>query len=319
MRTLTIAAIQMTCLDGKIEKNLEHATTLVKQAAEKGAELILFPEFMSQGYWLGPELWDAAEPFDGPTTRWLCEMGKKYNCYIGSSFLEAKDGHFLNTFVLAAPSGKIAGTVYKREPSMWEAYFFKGVKGNHYIDTEIGRIGVGICFDNHTYEVASAIAASNIDLMLMPHSYCTPTVESKMTSRVDIDRLNSRPVEVAKLYNKLFGVPVVICNKSGKWDSPVPNTILGTPEDFSFSGRSTIIDADGTIKQQLDDKEDIAIATVELDGSLKRNSTVPKYSRYVYPGPLGREIIRIMEWSGGRSYNKSTLRKQKANSFKVLS
>jgi N-carbamoylputrescine amidase len=315
MKQLTIAAIQMTCLDGSIEKNLTHATIFVEKATQKGAELILLPEFMSQGYWLGPELWDTAAPFDGPTTQWLREMGKKHKCYIGSSFLEVKDGDFLNVFALASPSGEIAGKVYKREPSIWEAYFFKGVKGNHYIDTAIGRIGVGICFDNHTYAVASAIAACNIDLMLMPHSYCTPTVESKLTSREDIDRLNSRPVEVAKLYNRLFGVPVVICNKSGKWDSPVPNTILGTPNDFTFSGRSTIIDADGAIKQQLGNEENIAIETVVLDGSLKRKSKVPKYSRYVYPGPFGREITRLMEWQGRRSYTKSSLRKLKANSY----
>jgi N-carbamoylputrescine amidase len=141
---------------------------------------------------------------------------------------------------------------------MWEAYFFKGEKGPQYIDTEIGRIGVGICFDNHTYEIASAISESKIDLMLMPPSYCTPTAENKMTSKADIIRLNNLPCQVARLYNDLFGVPVIMCNKSGAWDSPVPNKILGVHRNFSFSGRSMIIDSDGVVKVELEAEEAIA-------------------------------------------------------------
>lgn len=309
---LNAAVAQITCKDGVVMANLEHASELLLQGVTNGAQLVLFPEFMSQGYRLTPEIWDSAEPFDGPTVNWLRETARKHNIFVGSSFLELRDGNFFNTFALASPGGKIAGKVYKRNPSMWEAYFFLGEKGPQYIDTEIGRIGVGICFDNHTYEVASAIRESRIDLMLMPHSYCTPTVENKMTSKADIDRLNNLPCRVARLYNEWFGVPVIMCNKSGSWDSPVPKTILGVPRDFSFSGRSMIIDSDGSIRVALGEEEKIAGGLITLDTSRKRDSKIPKHSRYIYPGPIGREIIRFMEWKGRRSYKSSSIRKEKA-------
>jgi len=315
MKTIIAATAQITCKDGNITSNLEHAAELVIQGCKMGAQLILFPEFTSQGYRLSPEIWDSAEPFDGPTTQWLRDTARSHNLYIGSSFLEAKNGHFFNTFALAEPSGKISGKVHKRQPSMWEAYFFKGEKGPQFIDTDIGRIGVGICFDNHTFELASAIKASQVDLMLMPHSYCTPTIETKMTSNADIIRLNGLPVRVAKLYNEWFGVPVVMCNKSGPWDSPVPNTILGVPKNFRFSGRSVIIDSNGTAISEMGDEESIAVGKILLDPSLKKLSAIPKYSRYIYPGPAGREIIRLMEWRGSLSYRLSKLRKQKAADF----
>lgn len=315
MKTLTLAAAQITCKDGRVHENLARATQMAEQAKAQGAQLVLFPEFMPQGYLLTSALWDSAERFDGPTTRWLSETSHRLGMYIGTSFLEVRNGQFLNTFVLTGPSGKILGAVRKRNPSMWEAYFFKGERGNPYIDTDLGRLGVGICFDNHTYEIASAISQSNIDLMLMPHSYCTPTQPTKMTSEADIDRLNGLPGRVAHLYNEWFGVPVLMCNKSGAWDSPVPDATLGTPKDFRFSGRSTLLDADGTLRGELGDEETILVGTVTFDPSLKKQTCPPKYSRYIYPGSAGREIIRLMEFRGSLSYNFSALRKQKAQAF----
>lgn len=315
METYLLAAAQITCQDGNIRANLEHASALASQACQQGAQLILFPEFMPQGYHLTPELWDCAEPFDGPTTQWLREMARAFGVYIGTSFLETKNGHFLNTFALAEPSGQIVGAVRKRHPSMWEAYFFKGEQGTPFLDTDMGRIGVGICFDNHTYDLASAIASSNIDLMLMPHSYCTPTQPTKMTSQQDIDQLNSRPGMVARLYNQWFGVPVLMCNKSGAWDSPVPDTTLGAPKDFRFSGRSVLLDADGTLRGELGSEETVLVGPVTLDPALKKQTCPPKYSRYIYPGSPGREIIRLMEWRGSLFYTFSKLRRAKALNY----
>lgn len=294
MKKLIAAVAQLSCKDGDVKYNLNHASELLRQGKIKGAQLILFPEFMSQGYRLTSEIWDSAEPFDGPTTSWLRESAKNSNMYLGSSFLELRNGHYYNTFVLTSPSGEICGQVHKRNPSMWEAYFFKGEKGRQYIDTELGRIGVGICFDNHTYEIASAISESKIDLMLMPHSYCTPTVENRMTSKADIIRLNNLPCEVAKMYNNWFGVPVVMCNKSGQWDSPVPNRIFGEPKDFRFSGRSMVVDSDGTVKVELADDEAIGTGEVTLDPQKKRQLKIRKYSRqgnHTADGMAGTIII----------------------------
>ena len=312
MKQIVVAAAQITCQEGAVQENLVHATALAAEAHALGAQLLLFPEFMPQGYLLTPALWDAAEPFDGPTTCWLRATARRLSLYVGTSFLEVRNGDFLNTFALAEPAGAIIGAVRKRNPSLWEAYFFKGERGAPYLDTDLGRIGVGICFDNHTHEVASAVAAANIDLMLMPHSYCTPTVPTKLTSQADIDRLNGLPGRVARLYNGWFGVPVVMCNKSGAWDSPVPDHTLGVPNGFRFSGRSLILDADGNMRGELGDEEAVLVGVVTLDPTLKRQGRPPKYSRYIYPGSAGREIIRLMEWRGQMSYAFSQTRKSKA-------
>jgi N-carbamoylputrescine amidase len=315
METLRVSVAQITCIDGAVEHNLSHAYDFAAEASKNGAELVLFPEFMPEGYRLTNEIWNSAETFDGPTTNWLCATAQKFNMYVGTSFLEAKNGHFVNTFAMSNPSGKIAGVVRKRYPSMWEAYYFKGTDEAHIFETEFGKVGVGICFDNHTYKVASLISKGNPDIVLMPHSYCTPTIPNKLTTRDDIERLKNLPLKVARLYNDFLGVPVLMCNKSGMWDSPVPNKIFGTPKDFAFSGKSAIFDADGNCLVELDNHETEGYGLVNLDPALKKNDTIPKYSRYIYPGPAGREIIRLMEFQGYLNYTFNRQRKRKSNSL----
>ena len=299
---LTAAAVQMTSQDGNMQENLNRAETSLKSAAEQGATLIVFPEFMTQGYRLTRELWDCAEPMDGSTVAWLKRVAKQYGVYVGTSFLERAGKRYYNTFALAGPGGTIAGWVRKRNPSIWEAYFFQGYRGKQYIDTPLGRIGVGICFDNHTYEVGKEIANSNVDIMLMPHSYCIPSTTNQMVTREDLDRLSGLPSSVARLYNGLFGIPVVLVNKSGAWDSPLPTNLLPKMEGYAFTGRSCIIRADGSVASELDDAEGIALSEVLLNPAAKKQGVVPKYSRYLYPGPAGREITRVLELFGKISY-----------------
>jgi N-carbamoylputrescine amidase len=309
---LTVAAAQMTCQDGNIDANLGHAESFVREAVAQGARLLVFPELMSPGYRLTPQLWDTGEPFDGPTVRWLKATAAHYHLYVGASFLESDGCDFLNTFALGAPNGQSAGAFRKRFPSVWEAYFFKGCDCVNVIDTDLGRLGVGICFDNHTAAVAEAIFDANVGLMLMPHSYCTPTQASGMVSAHDITRLNELPGRVARQYTELFGVPVVLVNKSGAWGSPVPPTILGQPWGYTFSGRSGIIAADGSMKAQLGTDEGLAVAEVALDPAQKRRNPPPHYGRYIYPGPIGREIFRVVEAVGHVSYVLSSERRRKA-------
>jgi hypothetical protein len=75
------------------------------------------------------------------------------------------------------------------------------------------------------------------------------------------------------------------------------------------------LDADGTLRGNLSDEETVLVGTVTLDPSLKKQTRPPKYSRYIYPGSPGREIIRLMEFRGSLSYTFSKVRRDKALSF----
>ena len=74
---LRVAAVQPISQPGQRDANLRHAETLVEQAAAQGAQLVLLPELMPGGYCLTEAIWDTAEPFAGPTTRWLTGLARR--------------------------------------------------------------------------------------------------------------------------------------------------------------------------------------------------------------------------------------------------
>jgi N-carbamoylputrescine amidase len=78
----------------------------------------------------------------------------------------------VNVFRLYGPDGALTGQVPKFHA---EPYFFRPVRSAHpYIDTPLGRIGVGICADNHYVAFARRMQAAAVDLMIMPHAWPAP-------------------------------------------------------------------------------------------------------------------------------------------------
>lgn len=78
---------------------------------------------------------------------------------------------------LSATTGlsDVAGSVRKQTPAAAEAYFFRGEKGSHIIETELGTIGVGICYENQLAFTPGLMCGQSVDIMLMPHSAPAPT------------------------------------------------------------------------------------------------------------------------------------------------
>jgi N-carbamoylputrescine amidase len=311
IRTVRIAAVQMTSQDGAIAANLEHATQLVEEAARNGAELILLPEFMSTGYLWEKRIWQAAEPKDGPTGQWLCETSARLGVWLGASFLETDGRDFFNSFVLTTCDGREAGRVRKQFPSIGEAFFFKGEASSHVIETAIGKIGVAICFDAHTVHVARILSTQSIDLMLIPHSYAIPAEPSGSVSSQDLERMKDNLRGIAPYYAQLCGVPAVSVNKCGPAHAP-------KPEGSIFPGLAAIVDSDGMVKEQMEGEEGVIVADVTLDPARKKCQMPRAYGRYVYPGPPGRGLLAVIESIGKIWYQLSSDRRKSAQTTWIL-
>lgn len=310
IRTLRIAAVQMGSQEGAIAANLEHATRLVEQAVRGGAEFLLLPEFMSTGYLWERRIWKAAEAMDGLTVRWLRTTSAKWRVWLGTSFLETDGRDFFNTFVLTTPEGEEAGRVRKQFPSIGEAFFFRGEAGSHVIQSSLGKIGVGICFDAHTVSVARLMNEQSIDLMLIPHSYSIPVEPSKGVSSQDIERMKNNLRDVAPYYARLFGIPAISVNKCGPARAP-------KSEGYIFPGLTTIVDSDGMIQAQAEDQEGAITANVQLDSTKKKSIMPCAYGRYIYPGPIGRELFAAVENIGHIWYSLSRERRTTAQAVSI--
>lgn len=173
-RTLCVAAVQMISENGQREANLERASRLVQRASQDAAKLVALPELFSGGYWLTEKAWETAEPQDGPTEAWLRHTARRHAIWLGGSYLQARGEDFFNVFALATPNGDIAGRIPKQQAASIEAYLFRGEISSHIIATDLGRVGVGICYDNAFRYIADAFIKGDADIAVMPFSAPTP-------------------------------------------------------------------------------------------------------------------------------------------------
>jgi N-carbamoylputrescine amidase len=302
---LRIAIVQMKSLDHDIDGNLRQATTYAREAASRGAQFVLYPEFMPTGSYLSSDTWDFAEAGNGKTVQWLKSTSKRFQVWLGAGFFEADGEDFYDTFVVTTPEGQEAGRVRKALPAEGEAYFFRGELGPHILHTAIGNIGIGICAESYYCVLPTELIKQSADLVLMPHS--APDMSGS-------GGLPQPPgTRLASWYAKKLGIPVAMVNKVGRSYKPPPNEINGF-----FPGLSAIVDSDGTVRVSMDDKEGIGIADVTLDPSRKKTvSDAPVctgvgIAELTIGGAAGREEVAKSQASGKESYDSNPIRKAKA-------
>jgi N-carbamoylputrescine amidase len=313
LRSIRVAAVQ-TPAAPNVAAGLEHATPLVARAAADGAQLVLLPELMATHYVFTADMWDSAEPDQGPTVQWLRETAQRLGIWLGTSYLQASGEDFFNTFVLAGPHGEEAGRVRKQTPAMYEPCFFRGEPGPHVIDTELGRIGVGICNDNHRSYLPPLLQQGGADLLLMPHCWPLPTRPRGAVSAHDLQRWHEIQTGLAPLYATSLGIPAVFVNKVGPYTSSAPARWLPAGTDMACPGHATIADSDGSVVAQMLDVEGVLTATVTLDPSRKGSAPPKTFGRFVYPaGPAGL-LTLVPAWLGGQVYAHSQERRRRARS-----
>ncbi len=319
IRVVRAAAVQMAAKLGETRANLDHAGTLVEQAAQKGAQVVVLPELAACGYSMSPLLWDAAETKEGITVAWARATSRRLAIYLGIGFIEADGEDFFNAYVLCQPDGQVAGIVRK---TMAETVIFKCASGQPAIQSSLGKIGIGICADNQYAPHVRRMQEQSIDLLLMPHAWPGAYKVGGLVSQADVRETHQKACEMATLYTQLLGVPAVFVNHVGPRGPEKWSGLLGglmKPEAFRFLGHSTIADADGTILRQMDDcEEGVIVADVTLDPARKIYAEPPHYGSYgggwIKPhSPVLDALCHIDAFGGRLSYSRSGERKRKAH------
>lgn len=308
-RSLSIAAVQLQCEVGRATDNLARAGALVEQAASRGAQVVVLPELTPGGYVLTEVLWTTAEPFDGPTVAWLRHTARRFSLHLGTSFLEADGANFYNTFVLATPQGEVAGRVRKNPPASAEAYFFRAGDDRHVIDTVLGRIGIGICYEALLHERIAECHQGSVDLLLLPMSAGTPMPVFPLRQR-DADAFDRMIGRLAAHHAGVLGVPVGMANKCGPLVTALPG---GMPTQRTrFPGLSTVADSDGSVKTQLGSEPGIALAQVQLDPGRKAAAVPQAHGRWALEVPWFSFLFPLAAAMGRRAYARSRERAARA-------
>jgi N-carbamoylputrescine amidase len=306
---VSVASVQLDCVPGQTEANLDRARALVLQARARGASLALLPELTPSGYRLTEELWTLAEPWGGRHTAWLQQLAKDTRMYVGMTFLEADGEHFYNAFALAGPSGQLHPRVRKFAPAGPESFFFTGGSDVHHFDTDIGRLGIGICYENFLAATLQSLYEARVDLVLQPFSAPTPIARfplRKLDVRISDAAMRDQPPMTAQT----LGVPVVMANRCGAFVSPMPGWLPGWRS--RFPGLSAVVDGDGTVLGQLASKEGVIVGCVSLDASRRAQERPATYGRWAMPVPWWYGVLPLVERRGVRAYDSSASRPRAA-------
>jgi N-carbamoylputrescine amidase len=309
---IRVAAAQVRSRPGEGEANRERATRYVEQAAGQAAQLIVLPELFSCGYVPNRAVWTVAEAADGPTARWLGDTARRLGVYLGAGTAQSDGLDIFNVFLLAGPDGRIVGRAVKANA---EASVFRRGCGEHIIDTDLGRIGIGICADNQFASHRELMHRAGVDLILMPHAWPTPARAAGLVSRADVQSQQQRMIELPALYARTLGVAVVFVNQVGPLE-PIGGILgrLMDPAVWRLRGQSRIINSDGAVVGVLSDEEGLRTATVTVDPDHKHYDPVPVHGRWLQPGSaIARRVFIPIDIATGRlSYAMSQQRRRQA-------
>ena len=259
MREVTLAATQMTCSKNNTE-NIDKAESIIRKAAEMGAQIILIQELFESTYFCmdqKDELFRLSKPFENhPTIEKMAKLASELNVVLPISFFEKANRAHYNAIAVINANGEILGKYRKSHipdgPGYQEKFYFNpGDTGFKVWDTAYAKIGIGICWDQWFPEVARIMALKGAEVLLYPTAIGGEPEDdgfdsSDMWQRVMIG------------HSAANQIPVVASNRIG--------TEQGQDISNYFYGRSFITNHVGDkIAEASRDKEEILIGKVSLD------------------------------------------------------
>jgi nitrilase len=187
-----VAVVQAAPVLFNQDATIAKACDLIGQAAEQGAQLILFPEAFIPAYPRGlafgtvvgsrspvgrriwQRYWENTVEVPGPATRKLGEAAKKANVYLAMGVIERdaerSTGTLYCTLLYFGPDGRLLGKHQKLKPTAGERLIWGEGDGSTLtvIQTEIGSIGGLICWENYMPLARMAMYNKGVELYLAP-------------------------------------------------------------------------------------------------------------------------------------------------------
>ncbi|MEO1550191.1 MAG: N-carbamoylputrescine amidase [Pseudomonadota bacterium] len=262
MSPLNLAVTQMTCSWDR-QANIAQAEALVREAAAQGAHLVLLQELFETPYFCSEQNaahLDLALPFENhPLIAHFAGLARELGLVLPISFFERTARQFFNSVAVIDATGEVLGVYRKTHipdgPGYQEKFYFTpGDTGFRVWDTAIGRIGVGICWDQWFPEAARAMSVMGADILLYP---------TAIGSEPQDPSLNSKPHWQRTMQGHAAANMAVVMasNRVGTEE-------VGAP--LTFYGGSFIADGTGALLAEMGDQTGSALASVDLE-ALRRD------------------------------------------------
>jgi len=258
-----VGLVQMRC-EVDPERNLSRAQDAIADAAREGADVVCLPELFRRPYLCqseDPSRFDWAEPIPGPSTEALSKQATDLGVSIIASLFERRAaGLYHNTAVVLDAAGELVGRYRKMhipdDPLYYEKFYFTpGDLGFMSHETEAGRLGVLICWDQWFPEAARATALAGAEFLFYPTAIGWQFDEGAEIDQAQVEAWQT----IQRSHAIANGLFVIAVNRVGH------ETLEGAEGDgIRFWGHSFVVDPFGRIIAEAPADEE-ATLVVECD------------------------------------------------------
>jgi predicted amidohydrolase len=245
MSSLRLAVIQMQSKVDARDENVAKACRYIDEVAGEKPDLVVLPEFFNIEYvfqWRDYAYIDRAEREDGHTITAMREKAREHGTAICATIFEEEGpGVYYDTAFMIGADGEIFGKYRKTHPAAaasLEKIYFRGGTLFPVWDVKGVKVGVVICYDHAFPETARCAAVNGAELVLGPFAApCFPAWDSLMVTRA--------------------------------WENGVymaPTNKVGIEGEWTFGGRSKVVDPYGEVMAQAsDDTDDTIVVEVSRE------------------------------------------------------
>ena len=214
---IALAQMKMT---PEMEINYQKSISLIEEAAQKGASLILFPEIQLTPFFpqfKDENVSDYVMTIDDPYVEGICRACRKNRIFASPNIYIEENGKKYDMSLLINDEGKIVGRQKMVHIAQCENFYEQGFP---VFDTKLGRIAIVVCFDRHYPESVRTEALHGAELILIPTA----------NTSAEPSELFQWEIKIQAFQNS---VNIAMCNRVGK------------EGDMEFSGESIVSDYQG--------------------------------------------------------------------------
>ena len=260
---VVVSAVQMPTKWLDVDGNIEYIkNTIAKTKSEENSDLIVFPELSNAGYIkerdkvFGRKFTKLSDKIPGQFTEEIGKQAKKYGVYLVVGLAELHPeipGTLYNSAVLIDPKGEIVGIQHKMHiPGEEKHYFISGTNCETF-KTDIGNIGISICYDGQFPEFSRTLALKGAEILCMIWNMPSFSNPPELLEHITATRAAE---------NRMF---VVSCNR------------IGVEEKVDFFGHSVISDPVGNFLAKAGEEEAVITATLKEEVLLEERLQQPVF------------------------------------------
>jgi N-carbamoylputrescine amidase len=239
-------------LESDPEANVARAESAVGEAVRGGAEIVCLPELFRTSYFPQeerPDRFDLAEPVPGPTTERLAKLAADLGVVLIVPVFEHRaPGLYHNSAAVLNTDGSMAGLYRKMhipdDPFFFEKFYFSpGDLGFQAFDTQAGRIGTLICWDQWFPEAARLVALDGAEILFYPTAIAWVAGDDEEERRAQHESW----ITIQRGHAIANGLFVAAVNR------------VGREGELEFYGSSFVADPQGRILAQLPADEESVV------------------------------------------------------------